>query len=40
MSMALIRRAPQLGEHSSELLGEYGIDADAAVAAGAVVQAP
>jgi crotonobetainyl-CoA:carnitine CoA-transferase CaiB-like acyl-CoA transferase len=34
MSMALTRRAPQLGEHSSEVLWEFGIDAGAAVAAG------
>jgi crotonobetainyl-CoA:carnitine CoA-transferase CaiB-like acyl-CoA transferase len=38
MSQALVRRAPQLGEHSSEVLREFGIDADAAVAAGVVVQ--
>jgi hypothetical protein len=36
MSQALVRRAPQLGEHSSEVLREFGIDAEAAVAAGVV----
>jgi formyl-CoA transferase len=39
MSMALVRRAPQLGEHSSEVLREFGIDADAAIASGVVRQA-
>jgi crotonobetainyl-CoA:carnitine CoA-transferase CaiB-like acyl-CoA transferase len=39
MSQALVRRAPQLGEHSAEVLREFGVDADAAIAAGVVRQA-
>jgi crotonobetainyl-CoA:carnitine CoA-transferase CaiB-like acyl-CoA transferase len=38
MSQALLRRAPQLGEHSSEVLREFGVGPDAAIAAGVVVQ--
>jgi crotonobetainyl-CoA:carnitine CoA-transferase CaiB-like acyl-CoA transferase len=39
MSQALVRRAPQLGEHSSEVLREFGIDAEASIASGVVTQA-
>jgi crotonobetainyl-CoA:carnitine CoA-transferase CaiB-like acyl-CoA transferase len=38
MSQALIRRAPQLGEHSLEVLREFGIDANSDIELGAVTQ--